>query len=631
MSDDLKDRNLTDGKLKLASEFPASARADWLKLVDGVLKGASFDAKLVSRTYDDLRIEPVYERARGASALAGRTPGAPWHIVQRIDHPDAADANAQALVDLDGGATGLSFVFAGSGGARGFGLTPTQHDLRRAVEGVVLDAGISFDFDIGPHSKDMPLHFSELAAIHGLKPAQIETHFNFDPIGAAARAGQSPATWRELAPVFARFVGEAAAQGFKGTCAVADGRVMHDAGGSEAQELAFVLATAVAYLRALEASGLSLDAARRTIGVKLSADANQFMTMAKFRALRKLWTRVETACGLVPSPLHVTAETAWRMMTRRDPYVNMLRATIAVASAGFGGADAIVVLPHTLALGLPDAASRRMARNIQLVLLEESNLARVADPAAGSGGIEELTAQLCKAAWTLFQEIEKSGGIWTALENNLLWQKIAAVRTAREANIARRKDALTGVSEFPNIHEAPVAVLHVKPVATLAPAPAPVAFDALDALRLAEPFEALRDASDTILATTGARPRVFLANLGKISDFTARAMFAKNVFEAGGIEAIDCDPASKIDLVAAFKASGAKLACICSTDDIYAAEAEPTARTLATAGAAHIYVAGRGGDREASLKAAGVGSFVYAGMDVLAMLRAAHAMLTRTQ
>ncbi len=218
--------------------------------------------------------------------------------MQRADHPDPADANEQALVDLDGGATGLSFVFADSGGARGFGLPPTQHALRRAVEGVVLDAGIGFDFDIGPQSKDMPLHFAELAKIHGLKPAQIEAHFGFDPIGAAARAGGSPLTADELAPLFARFVTEAATQGFAGTCAAADGRVVHDAGGSEAQELAFVLAVAAAYLRALETSGIALDAARKMIGVKLAADADQFMTMAKFRAMRKLWARVETACGL---------------------------------------------------------------------------------------------------------------------------------------------------------------------------------------------------------------------------------------------------------------------------------------------------------------------------------------------
>ena len=186
--------------------------------------------------------------------------------------------------------------------------------------------------------------------------------------------------------------------------------------------------------------------------------------MAKFRALRLLWARVEAACGLAPKPVFVAAETAWRMLTQRDPYVNMLRATMATFAAGLGGADAITVLPHTLALGLPDAFARRVARNTQLVLLDESNLAKVSDPAAGSGGIESLTQALCEAAWTLFQEIEKAGGVFAALEQNLIQHKVAATRAKREANIARRKEVLTGASAFPNLDEAQVAMLDVKPV-----------------------------------------------------------------------------------------------------------------------------------------------------------------------
>ena len=193
-------------------------------------------------------------------------------------------------------------------------------------------------------------------------------------------------------------VGELSGAGFRGPFGVADGRIIHNAGGSEAQELAFALASAVAYLRALEAAGIAIETARDAIYFRLTADDDQFLTMAKFRAARKLWARIEASCGLAPKPVLLTAETAWRMMTRRDPYVNMLRNTIAVAAAGFGGADAITALPHTAPLGLPDAFARRVARNTQLVLLEESNLARVADPAAGSGAIEALTAAalLCR-------------------------------------------------------------------------------------------------------------------------------------------------------------------------------------------------------------------------------------------
>ncbi len=210
---------------------------------------------------------------------------------------------------------------------------------------------------------------------------------------------------------------------------------------------------------------MPLDAARGMIYFRLAADADEFLTIAKFRALRKLWARVEDACGLAPKPAYVAAETAWRMMTKRDPYVNMLRTTIAVTAAGVGGADSITVLPHTAALGLPDAFARRVARNTQLILLEESNLAKVADPAAGSGAIEDLTGKLCAAAWAQFQEIEKAGGAWAALERGLVQKNVAAVRAERQKAAARRKDALTGTSDFPNLHEKPAAVLDVAPVA----------------------------------------------------------------------------------------------------------------------------------------------------------------------
>ena len=360
------------------------------------------------------------------------------------------------------------------------------------------------------------------------------------------------------------------------------------------------------------------------IYARLSADADQFLTMAKFRALRLLWARVEQSCGLTPQPLFIAADTAWRMLTQRDPDVNMLRATIAAFSAGLGGANSINVLPHTLALGLPDAFARRIARNTQLVLLEESNLDKVSDPAAGSGGIETLTRQLCEAAWTQFQDIEKAGGPFAALEKNIIQTKVAAVRAARDVNIARRKDVLTGASEFPNLHEKTPAVLDAKPVTGLLPDDIVIRFDALAPIRLAAPFEALRDRSDQ-MSKTGKRPKVFLANLGTAADFTARATFAKSFFETGGIEAIDTegfsDPSA---LAAAFKSSGAALVCLCSSDKVYAAHAEAAAKALHDAGAKHIYLAGRPGELEAPLRAAGVGDFIFAGGDALAMLKAAY-------
>jgi methylmalonyl-CoA mutase len=313
------------------------------------------------------------------------------------------------------------------------------------------------------------------------------------------------------------------------------------------------------------------------------------------------------------------------MMTKRDPYVNMLRATIAVVAAGLGGADAITVLPFTMALGLPERFARRIARNTQLVLLEESNLARVTDPAAGAGGPEDMTEQLCRAAWIQFQEIERAGGAWAALEQGMIQQKVAAVRAARQLGVARRKDAFTGTSDFPDLAEAPVSVLDVAPVA-LSP-PSALAFEPLPRIRLAEPFEALRDASDRVLARTGARPKIFLANLGTPADFTAPASFAKNFFAAGGIEAAGNDGfASRDAMIEAFKASGAKLACLCSSDEVYAREAVPATQALRRAGAV-VWLAGRPGALEGELTQAGVSAFVFAGGDALAALRAAQGLI----
>jgi methylmalonyl-CoA mutase len=615
--------------LPLAAEFPPASHEQWRKLVDGVLKGAPFEKRLVAKTYDGLAIEPLYARNAQAQPIVGRLPGTAWTVMQRLDHPDPAAANAEALHDLENGATGLSLVFAGSIGAYGYGLAATEATITRALDGIHLDAGIALDLDLSPQARDAAALLAALVKRRGIAPAATNIHFGFDPIGATALRGGSPLPWSGLVPMFGAVVSDLAAQGFRGPFAVADGRVIHNAGGSEAQELAYALAVAVAYLRALEVGGIALDAARSMIYFRLAADADQLLTIAKFRALRKLWARIEEACGLAPVPTLIVAETAWRMMTRRDPYVNMLRATIAAVSAGLGGADAVTVLPFTMALGLPDRFARRIARNTQLVLLEESNLAKVADPAAGSGGVEHLTAELCRAAWSLLQEIERAGGAFAALEQGLIQQKVAAVRAERQAAVARRKNALTGTSDFPDLAESPVAVLDVPPVDVPA-YPGTLKIKPLDPIRLAEPFEALRDASDRMLAQTGALPKVFLANLGELSDFTARATFAKNFYEAGGIEAVSNDGFATLDeIVAAFRASGAKLACLCSSDKVYAIEAVDAAAALERAGAGLIYLAGRPGELEAALGAAGVRGFIYVGCDVVAILQAAFHALGR--
>ncbi len=611
-------------------EFPSPTREQWLKLVEGVLKGAPFDKALVGATADGLRIEPLYPKAEHPSPVLGRAPGKPWTVMQRVDNPETEAAHAQALDDLQNGADGLQLVFAGSHGAHGFGLRDgAGATLDAVLSGVMLDAGVRIELDLSFACKDAAENLVERIVGEGIPPSSVDIAFGYDPLGQIAAMGGGPVGWDTLAPMFAGLAGSIAAKGFTSPIGSADGRLVHAAGGSEAQELAWTLASALAYWRALEAAGIDPDQGRRMIGFRLAADADQFLTIAKFRALRLLWARVEEAAGLAPQPIRLHAETAWRMMSRRDPWVNLLRTTMAVFSAGVGGADSIAVLPLTQAIGLPDAFARRLARNTQLVLLEEANLARVGDPAAGSGGLEALTEELAGAAWAKLQQFEAKGGAYAALADGSFQAEVAATRAARDKALARRKDKLTGVSEFPDLAEKPVSVLASLPALPQATAawPSPVA--PLPPHRLAEPFEDLRDTAE---AAPGGPPSIFLATLGPVAAFTARAAFARNLFEAGGILAPVGDGWAAGDgtdvpaLVTAFKASGARLACLCSSDEAYARDAAAAARTLKQAGAAAVWLAGKPAD-EPALRAAGVDGFIFAGCDVLAALRQAHGQL----
>jgi methylmalonyl-CoA mutase len=608
--------------MSFADAFPPAAEAQWRKLVDGVLKGKSFET-LVSKTYDDIAIAPLYPRPSEEAPRALRSTPGPWSVVQRTDHPDPVEANKQALIDLQYGASGLQLVFAGGGGDYGFGLPDaSEQTISQVLDGVYLETGIKIELDLGAATRDAAEKVARLVEARGIDPALTNIVFGLNPLGAVISGAVSAEDWPSIAPNFAQYVRSLAERGFAKSLCVANARSVHAAGGSEAQELAFALASSVAYLRALEAGGIDLDAAREMISFRLAADADQFCGIAKFRALRRLWARVEDAIGLTPLPLHLHAETAWRMMTRADPHVNLLRTTMAVFSAALGSADAISVLPFTQALGLPDAPARRLARNTQLVLLEESNLDKVSDPAAGSGGYEALTSEFCDRAWDLFQQIEEEGGLHKALASGSFQARVAETRARRRERVARRLDPLTAASEFPILEEVSVSVL--KPLQLSAQTEDT---KKLAPMRLAEPFEHLRAAADA-LADKGTRPAVFLANLGSPAIFAPRAMFAKNLFAAGGIAAIDSDGfSSPQEAAAAFKMSGANLACICSSDAVYAEKAVAVAQSLAGTGAKAIYLAGKPDEQETELRQAGVANFIYAGCDALSVLEDAQARL----
>ena len=433
-----------------------SAESAWRAAVGKVLQGGSPEA-LTARSRDGIRIEPLYPPAAADASGPWRAVDRPFRIIQRIEHPDPSEANRLARTDAENGAAGLTLSLAGARGARGFGLAG---DLAAALEDIELE-GLALRLERSPFTGAADIErLAQIIGAKGLSPELVVLDVGIDPVGDLARTGYAPAMATDgpdaNARLFASVSTEAEAcrnAGFASLILRADGLLHHEAGASDAQELAAVLSTAVTYLRALE--GLGLDTAREAISFTLAADADQLLTVAKLRALRRLWTEVETACGLDPRPIRLHAETAWRMQARQDPWSNLLRSAVASASAILGGADSLTVLPFTAALGLPDAFARRLARNTALVLLEEANLGRVADPAAGSGLFGAVTTALSEEAWRIFQSLERAGGLAQALMTGIWQRDVAAMRDQRRAEFAAGTRPIVGVTAYAHAVDLP--------------------------------------------------------------------------------------------------------------------------------------------------------------------------------
>ncbi|MCZ8258713.1 MAG: methylmalonyl-CoA mutase family protein [Beijerinckiaceae bacterium] len=615
--------------------FAPTSEADWRKAVEQVLKGAEFEKVMVSRTADGLPLLPLHPRRKDVGAIAGQRGAERWRISARIADPDAERGNVLLHEDLLGGADMVTATLTGALQARGFGLRePSPASWAQAFRNVHCDL-VSLRLEGAPFGgRALADSFAAFAHASRLPGATLKVDFGLQPLADFAAVGHFPLAFGTWMANTLEIIRQRQAEGFAGPFLRCDSRPFHEAGATEAQELALLVAQGVAYLRALEERGVALEEARGWLSFTLAIDDDFFLGIAKLRALRLLWARIEETCGLPLAPIAIHAETAWRMLTRHDVHVNLLRNTIAAFAAGIGGADSIEVLPFTAPLGLADAAARRLARNTSLILLDESNLARMVDPAAGAGSLEAMTDALAEKAWSLFGVLEGQAGnglhgLPTALENGFVSEMLRDARDARLRQISTRRQPLTGVSEFPDLSETPPAVLaeargHAVPDG------------ALPSLRLAEPYERLRDRALRI--GHGKPPRIFLANLGRVSDFTARATFARSFFEAGGIQVEGNDgflgpdgAADLVAMVAAFRQSGASLACIASSDDLYRSSAGQgdgmlagaAARALLRAGARQVWLAGRPGAEEPAYRAAGISGFSFVGCDVLASLEAA--------
>ena len=418
---------MTSENLPLAEGFDGRNEAAWRQAIDKILKGGDFSKRLVSKTADGIALQPLYMQASAAAPVLSARDGKPWRLAQRVDHPDPVAANKQALEDLENGADTLVLVPNDSFTARGFGATNLDTaTLDTLLTGVELTM-IRLQIEPSPSAAGTAQALATLLEKRSIQPKNTNISFGLAPFTDLMTTGLWQKDLSATAADLCTTVINLKQRGFKGPFITCDARPVSEAGGSEAQELAVLLASAVAYLRELTARAIPLQAASDAISFTLPIDAGQFEGAAKLRALRKLWARVQQASGIAATPADIHAETAWRMATKRDAGVNMLRATMATFTAGIAGADSVAVLPHTLTHGLPDGFARRVARNTQTVLLEESNLWRVADPTAGAGAIEALTADLCQAAWSLFQEIEKEGGLFACLQTGAIQSRIATV------------------------------------------------------------------------------------------------------------------------------------------------------------------------------------------------------------
>ena len=470
-------------RLSLAADFPAATRDQWRELVQGVLRRSGVEADdveaaLASPTYDGFDLAPLYTAEDTAPdagfpglpphVRGGRPDGrvlAGWDIRQRHAHPDPAVTKRAVLADLENGGTSLWLV-VGAAGLPVDALADVLDEVYLDLAPVTLDAGA-----------DVTEAADALLAVHadkGVQASAVRGNLGADPLGLRARTG-ADTDLEGAAALAAR-----TARYPKLRAIVVDALPYHEAGSSDGQELGCATATGVAYLRALTDAGLDVDAAARQLEFRLAATADQFATIAKFRAARRLWARVTEVAGAATRVAPQHAVTSSTMMTRRDPWMNMLRTTVACFAAGVGGADAVTVLPFDTAVGLPDGFARRIARNTQSVLLEESKVAGVIDPAGGSWYVERHTDELARAGWAAFTEIERAGGIAAALGSGLVDERIAATRTARTARFAAGAESITGVTVFPNKDEKPIS---------REPAP-PEPSGGLPRVRYAEPFEA---------------------------------------------------------------------------------------------------------------------------------------------
>lgn len=576
-----------------------SDREQWRAAVAGVLAkssrkdpadlGEAPEQLLDSPTYEGFPIRPLYTilDSQPEAPLPGRWPyirggdglrdvKSGWKVAESFPAPgqvSVVDGNGAVLAALTEGTSALILEVGPTG--------VSADELDRLLEGVflelvpvVLDAGTDYTA-----AADAVLAL--VADLDDERRARLSVDLGADPLTAALSDRPAPTTDEVLATVAKTVSYDGGVRAI-----TVDGPAFHDLGANASWELAGAIAAGVSYLRLMVDGGVPVADALRQISFRLAADDDQFMTIAKLRAARQLWARVAEVVGAADAgAATVHAVTSKPMMAQRDPWVNMLRTTVAAFAAGVGGADTVAVRTFDSAIpgGWPGTApsfARRMARNTQLLLLEESHIGRVLDPGGGSWFVEDLTHALAEESWKHFRDIESRGGF--AAARDYLAEQIAQVSEKRGDDIAHRRTAVTGVNEYPNLSEMPLPAV---------PAIQPLPQSGVQ--RYAAAFEALRDRSDAYLADHGARPMALLLPLGPLSEHNIRTTFAANLLASGGVEAVNPGPLDAAGIAQAVSdAGGAVAAVVCGTDARYAEEASGAVEAARAAGVSYVYLAG---------------------------------------
>ena len=702
-------------ELKILDDFPPVGYETWKAQAVTDLKGVPFEKKMITHTYEGIDIQPIYTPenwpaandpsgfpgsrpyTRGTRPLGHSLDG--WDVRQQVLHPEPGDVNRIVIEELNNGVTSVELKLDAAASAgldaddprsvelcgRDGAMVYSMGDLDQALKGVRMDV-VPVSLEVGAAFLPAAALLAALWQERDDEGSKILGAFNADPLGTLMRDGALPQPL-DVALLHLTDLAAWTASHLPNVSSVrVSTAVYHHAGADSVQDLAFAMGTAVEYLRAMTAAGLEFNAAVRQIAFHETVGCKFFQSIAKLRALRKLWAKVMDACGAdvqTASGLRLIVETSRRVITHRDPWVNLLRNTAATFAGVVGGADAIITLPMDAAAGLSAESTRRLARNTQLILREECHLNQTVDPVGGSWFLEKLTDEMAEKAWSLFQQIEGLGGMIKAATSGWIRDQIQAVEKRREQEIATRKAAITGVSEHPDVFEkelsrptpnypelrakaagrllkwrhgrqgnsladlgAVVANSHrgngelmasairaARAGATIGELASTVAgpeanrqgesTTPLAAHPYAAAYEQLRDMVDTYAKAHGCeRPRIFLANMGTRGEFLARSNYARDFFEAGGFEPVDNDGFTDAQgAAAAFAASRAEIAVICSTDARYATDVEQIAPKLVDAGARTVVLAGNPGSNEARYRAAGVNQFIFIKCSVLEILR----------